>query len=211
MSVLEVMKKECVIPVVVLNNAENALPTARALLEGGISTMEITFRTDAALAAIKAVKTECPEMHVGAGTVINVEQCRAALDAGAEFIVCPGFDEAIVAECQAKGVPVLPGCTTTTEIMRAIAMGLSLIKFFPANIYGGLKTMKALRGPFPMLQFMPTGGINEDNLAEYMKTSFIPAVGGSWFCPASLIEEKHFDEITARCKAARETVKSIRS
>ena len=152
-----------IVPVVVIDHAGDALPTARALLDGGVDVMEITFRTDAAAGAIRAVSEGCPEMLVGAGTVITLAQCRQAVEAGARFIVAPGYDEEVVSWCVEKGVPILPGCVTPTEIMAAMKHGLTVLKFFPAGVYGGLSAMKALSGPFKGIKFVPTGGVGPQN------------------------------------------------
>ena len=199
------------VPVVVIEDAKDAVPTAQALLDGGIDTMEITFRTAAAADAILAVAQEMPQMLVGAGTVINQEQCARALEAGARFIVSPGFDEETVDYCIERNVPVLPGCVTPTEIMAAKKKGLELVKFFPANVYGGLKGMKALSGPFPGLRFLPTGGVNKDNIQEYLREKFIAAVGGSWVCTKADISAHQFDKITQLCREAREAIDEVRS
>lgn len=193
-----------VVPVVVIEDAKDAVPTAKALLDGGIDVMEITFRTAAAPDAIKAVAESCPEMMVGAGTVINLEQCRKAVDCGAQFIVSPGFDRETVKWCVENDVAVTPGCVTPTEIMEAISLGLKVIKFFPANVYGGLTAMKSLSGPFGNIKFIPTGGVNADNLGEYIKAPFIHAVGGSWVCAKKDISQGNFEKITALCREARE-------
>ena len=180
MDLMERFSNAGVVPVVVLEDAGQALSTARALLAGGIDVMEITFRTDAARDAIQIVAEQCPDMLVGAGTVCSVEQCRQAAEAGARFIVSPGFDPCVVDWCLEHELTVLPGCVTPSEIMEALSRGISTVKFFPASIYGGLEAMKALSGPFVGLQFVPTGGINAANLAEYAKAPFVRAVGGSW-------------------------------
>ena len=149
-----------VVPVVVLDDAKDAIPTARALLAGGVNVMEITFRTAAAADSIKAVSENCPEMLVGAGTVITLDQCKKALECGAKFIVSPGFDPEVVAWCVERNVPITPGCVTPTEIMAAMKLGLNVVKFFPAGVYGGLKAMKSLSAPFGGIKFIPTGGID---------------------------------------------------
>lgn len=195
-----------VVPVVVIDNAKDAVPTAKALLAGGIDVMEITLRTAAALDAIRAVSMECPEMLVGAGTVIDRRQCRAAVEAGAHFIVSPGFDEDVVKWCISKEIAVTPGCVTPTEITAALAHGLKVLKFFPANVYGGLNAMKALSGPFGGVKFIPTGGVNGQNLGEYVSAPFIHAVGGSWLCAKADIAAGNFEKITNLCREARKTV-----
>ena len=206
MDVLKRLAQSGVVPVVVLEDAKDAVPTAKAMLAGGIDVMEITFRTAAAADSIKAVAQECPDMVVGAGTVINLEQCKLAVECGAKFIVSPGYDEETVAWCCDNGIPVTPGCVTPTEIMMALKHGLKVLKFFPANVYGGLSAIKSLAGPFGGVKFIPTGGVNAQNLAEFISSPCIHAVGGSWICPKADIAAGNFDKITALCKEARKTL-----
>ena len=209
MEVLERMSAAGVVPVVVLDRAEDAVPTARAMLAGGIDVMEITFRTAAAADAIRAVAEQAPEMLVGAGTVINLEQARKAVDCGAKFIVSPGYDEEVVSWCCDNGIPVTPGCVTPTEITAALNRhGLKVLKFFPANVYGGLSAINALAGPFAGagVKFIPTGGVNQANLAEFSANPYIHAVGGSWVCPKAEIAAGKFEKITALCAEARKAV-----
>lgn len=204
MDIIERLGLTGIVPVVVLEDAERAVPTARALLAGGIDVMEITFRTSAAPEAIRAVAEQCPEMTVGAGTVVTLEQCRQALACGAQFIVSPGYCEEVVTYCVAQNIAVLPGCVTPTEIMAAMAHGLHTLKFFPANVYGGLAAMKALSGPFPGVRFIPTGGVSAENLGEFAAAPFVHAVGGSWLCAKADIAAGNYDKITALCREARE-------
>lgn len=204
MTVLERMANAGVVPVVVLDNAKDAVATANAMLAGGIDVMEITFRTAAAPDAIKAVAENCPEMLVGAGTILNLEQCKLAVSMGAKFIVSPGFDAEVVSWCVENNIAVTPGCVTPTEIMAAIKLGLKVIKFFPANVYGGLNAMKNLAAPFVGIKFLPTGGVNAQNLREYIDAPFIHAVGGSWVCPKADIAAGNFEKITALCAEARQ-------
>jgi len=204
MTVLERMANAGVVPVVVLDDAKDAIATANAMLAGGIDVMEITFRTAAAPDAIKAVAENCPDMLVGAGTVLNLEQCKLAVSMGAKFIVSPGFDAEVVAWCVENNIAVTPGCVTPTEIMAAIKLGLKVIKFFPANVYGGLNAMKNLAAPFVGIKFLPTGGVNAQNLREYIDAPFIHAVGGSWVCPKADIAAGNFEKITALCAEARQ-------
>ena len=206
MDVLKRLAQSGVVPVVVLEDAKDAVPTAKAMLAGGIDVMEITFRTAAAADSIKAVAQECPDMVVGAGTVINLEQCKLAVECGAKFIVSPGYDEETVAWCCDNGIPVTPGCVTPTEIMMALKHGLKVLKFFPANVYGGLSAIKSLAGHFGGVKFIPTGGVNAQNLAEFISSPYIHAVGGSWICPKADIAAGNFDKITALCKEARKTL-----
>ena len=179
-------------PVVVLDDAKDAIPTARALLAGGVDVMEITFRTAAAADSIKALSENSPDMLVGAGTVVTLDQCKQALECGAKFIVSPGFDPEVVSWCAERNVPVTPGCVTPTEIMAAMKLGLNVVKFFPAGVYGGLKAMKSLSAPFGGVKFIPTGGVDAKNLKEYLEAPFVHAVGGSWLCPKKEIAVGNF-------------------
>ena len=210
MNALERLRNAGVVPVVVLERAEDAVPAARAMLAGGVDVMEITFRTAAAAEAIRNVAAECPEMLVGAGTVLTVEQCEKAVALGAKFIVSPGFDVEIVDWCVERGVAVAPGCVTPTEIMAALKRGLSVVKFFPAGIYGGLKAMKALAAPFGQVKFIPTGGVSADNLAEYAAAPFVHAVGGSWLCPKADVAAGNFARIAELCAQSRRIVDDAR-
>ena len=210
MGLREEIHKTGIVPVVVLEDAKDAVPTAKALLAGGVNFMEITFRTAAAADSIRAVADNCPDMVVGAGTVITMEQCRIAINCGAKFIVSPGFDESIVSYCIENGITVLPGCVTPTEIMAAIRKGLDIVKFFPANVYGGLNAMKALNGPFGGVKFIPTGGVSADNLAEFAKAPFIHAVGGSWICAKADISAGNFEKITNLSRQATDIIKASR-
>lgn len=206
MEVLERIHRTGIVPVVVLEQVEEALPTAKALLAGGVDVMEITFRTAAGPQAIRTVAEQCPEMLVGAGTVVTLEQCKTAVEMGAKFIVTPGLDEEVVAWCVENGIPVTPGCATPSELMLAMKHGLRVVKFFPANIYGGLSAMKALSAPFPGVKFIPTGGVNGQNVGEYAAAPFVCAVGGSWLCAKKDIAEGNFERITALCREARSAV-----
>ena len=210
MYVTERMHHAGVVPVVVLDDAKDALPAARALLAGGVDVMEITVRTAAAADAIRAVSEGCPEMLVGAGTVVTLDQCRQALECGAKFIVSPGFDPEVVSWCAERSVPITPGCVTPTEIMAAGRLGVNVVKFFPAGVYGGLKAMKALSAPFGGVRFIPTGGVDAKNLKEYLEAPFVHAVGGSWLCPKKEIAVGNFDAITALCREASAIVREVR-
>lgn len=206
MDTLERFSRAGIVPVVVIDHAADALPTARALLDGGVDVMEITFRTEAAPEAIRAVAEGCPEMLVGAGTVVTLDQCRQAVEAGAKFIVAPGYDEEAVSWCVDQGISVLPGCVTPTEIMAAMKHGLKVLKFFPAGVYGGLSAMKALSGPFKGIKFVPTGGVGPQNAGEYGAAPFIHAVGGSWVCAQGDIASHQFQRITQLCREARQAL-----
>jgi len=207
MPVLERLANSIVVPVIVLDRVEDAVPTAKALAAGGVDTMEITFRTACAPEAIKAVAENCPEVLVGAGTIVNLEQCKLAVEMGAKFIVSPGFSDEIVGWCVKNNIPVTPGCVTPTEIMAAMKHGLKVVKFFPANVYGGLTAMKNLSAPFVGMKFLPTGGVNTANIKEYIDTPFIHAVGGSWVCPKAEVAAGNWDKITQLCKEARQAAK----
>ena len=210
MNVLDRLKQSGVVPVVVLDDAKDAIPTARALLAGGVDVMEITFRTAAAAGSIKAVAESCPDMLVGAGTVITLDQCRKAVECGAKFIVAPGFDPEVVSWCVQNNAAITPGCVTPSEIMAAMKLGLKVVKFFPAGVYGGLKAMKALSAPFGGVKFIPTGGVDAKNLREYLEAPFVHAVGGSWLCPKKEVAAGNFDVITALCREASEIVREVR-
>ncbi len=211
MNVLDRLSVSGIIPVTAIEDAEKAVPAARALLAGGVDVMEITFRTDAAEESIRRVKRECPEICLGAGTVINMEQCRRAISLGCEFIVMPGFDREIAEYCISTGTAVTPGCVTPTEIMEALKLDLHVLKFFPAGIFGGIKALKALAGPFgDKVRFIPTGGVNAENLAEYAASKYVHAIGGTWVCASQDIKAGSFDRITALCKEAREIISEHR-
>lgn len=183
------------VPVVKLDRVEDAKPLGEALCNGGLPVAEVTFRTDAAEESIRIMKKEFPDMMVGAGTVVSVEQAKRALDAGASFIVSPGMNEKVIEFAIGSNLPIFPGACTPSEIMQAISYGLEVVKFFPAKQYGGLDTIKALAAPFPTMRFMPTGGINAGNICEFLSFDKIIACGGSWMVKDALIKEGKFDEI----------------
>ena len=200
-----------VVPVIKLNNPErDAAPLAKALCEGGVPVAEVTFRAAGADTAIKLMKEACPEMLVGAGTVLTTEHVDKAIAAGAEFIVTPGFDPEIVKYCVEKNMPIYPGCTTPTDYHAALKFGLEVLKFFPAEQSGGLAKIKAMSAPFPMFKVMPTGGIGLNNLKEYLSCPVIAACGGSYMVTADLIDNQKWDEIIELCKKSVEIVKEAR-
>ncbi|MBR6147818.1 MAG: bifunctional 4-hydroxy-2-oxoglutarate aldolase/2-dehydro-3-deoxy-phosphogluconate aldolase [Lachnospiraceae bacterium] len=199
-----------VIPVVVINKTEDAKPLAKALCEGGLKCAEVTFRTDAAQEAIRIMSQEYPDMMVGAGTVLTIDQVDRAVSAGAKFIVSPGFDPEIVDYCIDKEIPVVPGCMTPSEVAQGVKRGLEVLKFFPAQQAGGVAMIKAMAAPYTSVMFMPTGGINADNLEQYLSFKKIAACGGSWMVKADLIDSKDFEKITELTKEAVRLVKSIR-
>ena len=207
MTVMERLANSVVVPVVVLDKVEDAVPLARAMAAGGVDSMEITFRTACAPECIKAVAENCPDVLVGAGTIVNLDQCKLAIEMGAKFIVSPGFSDEIVGYCVANGVAVAPGCVTPTESMGALKHGLKMVKFFPANVYGGLNALKNLAGPFGGLKFLPTGGVNNGNIKQFIDTPFIHAVGGSWGCPKADIAAGNWDKLTQLCIDARKAAK----
>lgn len=174
------------IPVVVIKELSETDKILSALKKSGINCAEITFRTACAAEAIEYAVKNYPDMNIGAGTVINAEQCERALKAGAKFIVSPGLSVAVANICKANDIPYYPGCVTPTEIMQALELGITVVKFFPANVYGGLKAIKALSGPFPQVKFIPTGGVNRDNIDEFLACDKIYAVGGSFFVDDAL-------------------------
>ena len=177
---------EKLIPVVVIKKLNDTEVILSALQKEGVYCAEITFRTACAEEAIRFAVASFPNMEIGAGTVINGEQCKRAITAGAKFIVSPGLSEEVAIICQKDNIPYYPGCVTPTEIMRAISLGITTVKFFPANVYGGLKAMKALAAPFPQIKFIPTGGVNRENLDEFLSWDKIAAVGGSFFVEEAL-------------------------
>lgn len=174
------------IPVVVIREIGETEKILSALNEYGIHCAEITFRTDCAEEALRLACRKYPQMDIGAGTIINGEQCARAIGAGAKFIVSPGFSEGVAAICREKEIPYYPGCVTPTEIMKALEWGITTVKFFPASVYGGLKAMKALSGPFPQVKFIPTGGVNAENIGEYLAFEKTAAVGGSFLVEEAL-------------------------
>lgn len=196
-----------IVPVVKIDCAKDAVPLCRALCEGGLPVAEITFRTDAAEEAIRLASAEFPEMLIGAGTIVNVEQAEKAVAAGAKFLVSPGFIKSVTEWAVNHDVMIFPGTCTPSEIMEAMEYHLPVVKFFPAEQYGGLKTIKSLAAPFPFIRFMPTGGINADNLNEYLSYDRIIACGGSWMVKDTLIKEGKFDEIRKLTQEAVECVK----
>lgn len=199
-----------IVPVVVLNDSEKALPLAGALCDGGLPCAEVTFRTDAAEESIRRMSQAFPNMLIGAGTVLTTEQVDRAAAAGAKFIVSPGLNPKVVTYCQEKNLPIIPGVATPSEMEQAIELGLNIVKFFPAEPSGGLAMIKAVAAPYTMLKFMPTGGINEKNVRDYLAYDKILACGGSWMVKGSLIDEDRFDEIADMCRKAVAIVKEVR-
>ena len=199
-----------VVPVVVLDDVKDALPLAKALTEGGLPCAEVTFRTEAAEESIKVMAEAYPDMVVGAGTVLTIEQVDAAVKAGAKFIVSPGFDPEIVDYCLKKEIPIFPGCVTPSEVAQAVKRGLKVVKFFPAEPAGGVAMIKAMAAPYHQLRFMPTGGIGTQNLKDYLEFDKIICCGGSWMVKADLIKNGEFEKICKLTKEAKALAKSIR-
>lgn len=204
---LQIAAENPIIPVVKIANPENAPDVARALYEGGIRCMEITFRTHSAAQAIEKVVESCPDMLVGAGTIVCAEQVDQAVNSGAKFIVSPGLSEQVVLRCKEREIPCLPGCVTAGEIMKAQELGLKLVKFFPAETSGGINAIKALSAPFPDIKFIPTGGINMSNVVEYLGLPCVAACGGSWMVSETDINNRDFLEIMRKTRLAAEAVK----
>lgn len=207
--VLEQIYRIGIVPVVAIDDASKAVPLAKALVAGGLPTAEVTFRTAAAEDAIRAIIKEVPEMLVGAGTVLTPDQLDRALDAGCKFIVSPGFNPEMVKYGLSKGALMLPGTATGGEMEQAMALGLDVVKFFPAEDNGGVKKLKSLAGPYRNLKWMPTGGVNTKNMMDYLSFDQIVACGGTWMVKKDLIENEKWDEITAICKEAVKTMLGI--
>lgn len=199
-----------VVPVVVLEDAKDAAPLAKALVEGGLPCAEVTFRTAAAEESIRIMASEYPDMFVGAGTVLTIDQVDRAVAAGAKFIVSPGFDPEIVDYCLSKDIPVFPGVITPSEVAQAVKRGLKVVKFFPAEQFGGVATIKAMAAPYVGLKFMPTGGVNAKNLENYLSCDKIVACGGSWMVKGDLVKAGKFDEIKSLTEEAVKLAAQIR-
>lgn len=203
MTIRTLLQLSPVVPVIVLERVEDAVPLAHALLAGGIKTMEITLRSDAGLGAIRAVRDNVPEMTVGAGTVVTTDDYRQAVEAGSQFIVSPGFSESLAETAREyPDVAFLPGVATASDILRARQAGLDTLKFFPAEANGGIPVLKALAGPYGDVKFCPTGGISPNNASDYLALSNILCVGGSWLTPKNLIKEQRWNDITELATAA---------
>ena len=202
----KMIEKYKVVPVIKLEQVDDAVPLAEALMEGGLPLAEITFRTDAAQEAIRRIKRDVPQVMAGAGTLTNLEQAKRAQDAGADFFVMPGFHRGIVEFALEQHIPVYPGICTPTELMMVMEYRLTVAKFFPAEAYGGIRTLKALVGPFPGIRFMPTGGIHAGNIMEYLACPNVIACGGSWMADGKLIKEKNFAGITEKVIQVRKLI-----
>lgn len=208
MDVYQKIKELKLIPVAVINNADDAVPLGEALIEAGLPIIEVTFRTEAAVESIKRLTKKIPEIIVGAGTVLKVDQVKDVIKTGAHFIVTPGFNPKIVDYCIQVKIPIIPGVNTPTMVEWALEKGLRIVKFFPANLSGGPDMLKSLAGPYPEMKFVPTGGINTDTVIEYLKLSNVIACGGSWIVKKDLISLGQFEEIKRLTKTAISLINS---
>lgn len=202
-----VMKLSPIVPVIALENQEDALPLAKALLEGGINIMEITLRTQAGLKAIEIISKALPQMHVGAGTVLNSGDFKSAVAHGAAFVFSPGISEGLMQTSKELNVALIPGVATASDVMLAKNNGFEHCKLFPATLVGGVEMLKAFGGPFPSMRFCPTGGIDLDNVKEFLSLENVLCAGGSWIVPKQAIQEKNFEQITKLCKEAIQIIK----
>ena len=201
-SIKEIMTASPVIPVMVINKLEQAVPLANALVEGGLKVLEITLRTPVALDAIKAIKAGVPGAIVGAGTVINIETLRQSIDAGSEFLVSPGVTHSLIDAALDSGIPLLPGVISPSEVMSLLEKNITEMKFFPAEAAGGIPMLKSIGGPLPQVTFCPTGGINPGNAADYLALKNVACVGGSWMAPVDLVGTENWEAITRLAREA---------
>lgn len=211
MKVLDKIEKCGVIPVVVIEDASKAKALGQAVFDGGLDCVEVTFRTEEAAEALKIIKEEFPQMTVGAGTVLTIEQAQQAMDAGAEFIVSPGSNPKVIQYCIENDITTIPGVVTPSEIERNLEMGIETMKFFPAEAAGGVKMIQAVSAPYGNVKFMPTGGISVSNIENYLKLSSVLACGGSWMVKKELLETENYKEISRLSKEAAEMVKTVRA
>ncbi len=202
MKIINNHEKTGILPVINIPNVSLAIPLAKALRQGGVNSIEVTLRSADSLESIKTIKSTFPDMTVGAGTVLNTQTVDAAILCGADFIVCPGYDDKVVEYCVNKGIEVVPGCVTATEIQKAVSLGLKTLKFFPSELNGGTDAINLLSGPFPSVKFIATGGINFENLGKYLACKKVLACGGSYMATKAQIENGEFEKITSACKKA---------
>ncbi|MEJ8627951.1 bifunctional 4-hydroxy-2-oxoglutarate aldolase/2-dehydro-3-deoxy-phosphogluconate aldolase [Helicobacter pylori] len=200
--IIEVLQISPIVPVVVIENIKDAVPLAQSLIEGGIPIIEVTLRSSCALEAIELIAKNVPEMHVGAGTILNLTQLEQAQNRGAEFLISPGLTIKLLEYAKKKDMPLIPGVSSSSEVMQALELGYSALKFFPAEYCGGVKLLNAFNGPFKGVKFCPTGGISADNMRSYLDLENVLCVGGSWLTPKNLIQNKEWDKITEICKRA---------
>ncbi|GAA8150373.1 bifunctional 4-hydroxy-2-oxoglutarate aldolase/2-dehydro-3-deoxy-phosphogluconate aldolase [Helicobacter pylori] len=200
--IIEVLQISPIVPVVVIENIKDAVPLAQSLIEGGIPIIEVTLRSSCALEAIELIAKNVPEMRVGTGTILNLTQLEQAQDRGAEFLISPGLTPSLLEYAKKKDMPLIPGVSSSSEVMQALELGYSALKFFPAEYCGGVKLLNAFNGPFKGVKFCPTGGISADNMRSYLNLENVVCVGGSWLTPKDLIQNKEWDKITEICKRA---------
>ncbi|WP_187933825.1 bifunctional 4-hydroxy-2-oxoglutarate aldolase/2-dehydro-3-deoxy-phosphogluconate aldolase [Helicobacter pylori] len=200
--IIEVLQISPIVPVVVIENIKDAVPLAQSLIEGGIPIIEVTLRSSCALEAIELIAKNVPKMHVGAGTILNLTQLEQAQNRGAEFLISPGLTPSILEYAKKKDMPLIPGVSSSSEVMQALELGYNALKFFPAEYCGGVKLLNAFNGPFKGVKFCPTGGISVDNMRSYLNLENVLCVGGSWLTPKDLIQNKEWDKITEICKRA---------
>ncbi|WP_181227168.1 bifunctional 4-hydroxy-2-oxoglutarate aldolase/2-dehydro-3-deoxy-phosphogluconate aldolase [Helicobacter pylori] len=200
--IIEVLQISPIVPVVVIENIKDAVPLAQSLIEGGIPIIEVTLRSSCALEAIELIAKNVPKMRVGAGTILNPTQLEQAQNRGAEFLISPGLTIKLLEHAKKKDMPLIPGVSSSSEVMQALELGYSALKFFPAEYCGGVKLLNAFNGPFKGVKFCPTGGISADNMRSYLDLENVLCVGGSWLTPKNLIQNKEWDKITGICKRA---------
>ncbi|GAA9659666.1 bifunctional 4-hydroxy-2-oxoglutarate aldolase/2-dehydro-3-deoxy-phosphogluconate aldolase [Helicobacter pylori] len=198
--IIEVLQISPIVPVVVIENIKDAVPLAQSLIEGGIQIIEVTLRSSCALEAIELIAKNVPKMHVGAGTILNPTQLEQAQNRGAEFLISPGLTIKLLEYAKKKDMPLIPGVSSSSEVMQALELGYNALKFFPAEYCGGVKLLNAFNGPFKGVKFCPTGGISADNMHSYLNLENVLCVGGSWLTPKNLIQNKEWDKITEICK-----------
>ncbi|WQU22858.1 bifunctional 4-hydroxy-2-oxoglutarate aldolase/2-dehydro-3-deoxy-phosphogluconate aldolase [Helicobacter pylori] len=200
--IIEILQISPIVPVVVIENIKDAVPLAQSLIEGGIPIIEVTLRSSCALEAIELIAKNVPKMHVGAGTILNLTQLEQAQNRGAEFLISPGLTPSLLEYAKKKDMPLIPGVSSSSEVMQALELGYNALKFFPAEYCGGVKLLNAFNGPFKGVKFCPTGGISVDNMRSYLALENVVCVGGSWLTPKNLIQNKEWDKITEICKRA---------
>ncbi|STR26848.1 2-keto-3-deoxy-6-phosphogluconate aldolase [Helicobacter pylori] len=200
--IIEVLQISPIVPVVVIENIKDAVPLAQSLIEGGIPIIEVTLRSSCALEAIELIAKNVPKMRVGAGTILNLTQLEQAQNKGAEFLISPGLTIKLLEHAKKKDMPLIPGVSSSSEVMQALELGYNALKFFPAEYCGGVKLLNAFNGPFKGVKFCPTGGISADNMRSYLDLENVLCVGGSWLTPKDLIQNKEWDKITEICKRA---------
>ncbi|GAA8645996.1 bifunctional 4-hydroxy-2-oxoglutarate aldolase/2-dehydro-3-deoxy-phosphogluconate aldolase [Helicobacter pylori] len=200
--IIEVLQISPIVPVVVIENIKDAVPLAQSLIEGGIQIIEVTLRSSCALEAIELIAKNVPKMRVGAGTILNPTQLEQAQNRGAEFLISPGLTIKLLEYAKKKDMPLIPGVSSSSEVMQALELGYNALKFFPAEYCGGVKLLNAFNGPFKGVKFCPTGGISADNMRSYLNLENVLCVGGSWLTPKDLIQNKEWDKITEICKRA---------